>query len=107
MELVMDNSTTDRIRFEKAKKKAKDIRGFYINLTLYCLVIPILITINLTYVPEIQWFWFSMLGWGTGIVAHAMEVFGWHPFLGKDWEERKLKQFMDEEREKNEKNKHF
>lgn len=98
MELVMEEFTTERIRYEKAKKTAKNIRNFYINLTCYCVVIPILIFVNLKYVPEFQWFWFSMLGWGIGLFAHAMEAFQFNPFFSKEWEDRKLKQFIDEEK---------
>ncbi len=96
----MENLEAEKIRYKRAKKKAKDIRGFYFNLSAYCIVIPILIVVNLNVMPEFQWFWFSMLGWGVGVLAHAMEVFGWHPFLGKDWEERKLQQFIEEEKQK-------
>lgn len=96
----MEDFMAEKIRYEKAKKKAKNIRGFYINLMCYCIVIPILIYVNLRYVPEIQWFWFSMLGWGTGLLAHGMEVFQVNPLFSKDWEQRKLKQFIEEEKDK-------
>lgn len=90
----------ERIIYERAKKKAKEIRSFYYNLTCYCVVIPVLIFINLYFTPHFYWFYFSMLGWGMGLFFHAMAAFGWNPFLGKNWEERKFKQFMDEERSK-------
>ena len=100
---IMEDFMTDKMKYEKAKKKAKNIKGFYINLMCYCIVIPILIFVNLTYVPQFQWFWFSMLGWGFGLFAHAMETFQFNPLFSKDWEERKLKQFMDEEKQKQDK----
>ena len=90
----------ERIIYKKAKKKAQEIRSFYINLTCYCVIIPTLIFINLYFTPEFYWFYFSMLGWGMGLLFHGMSAFGWNPFLGKGWEERKLKQFMDEEQSK-------
>lgn len=103
MELIMttmEDFTTEKKKYEQAKKKAKNIRAFYCNLMCYCIVIPILIFVNLSYVPEFQWFWFSMLGWGTGLLAHGMEAFQVNPFFPKHWEERKLKQFIEEERQK-------
>jgi hypothetical protein len=42
-----------------------------------------------------------MLGWGIGLLFHAMRVFNWFPFLNKEWEERKIKQFMEEDKNKN------
>jgi len=86
----------DKIAYDKAKRKVKEIKGFFINLTCYCLVIPVLIIVNMTYMPEFQWFWFSLAGWGVGVIFHGMGAFDWYPFLGKGWEERKLKQLMDD-----------
>lgn len=41
-----------------------------------------------------------MAGWGIGLVFHAMTAFGVIPFFGSDWEERKLKEFMEKDRER-------
>lgn len=96
-----------KFSYERAKKKAKNLRSFYFNLLSYCIVIPILIIVNVTFTPEFQWFWFSMLGWGVGVLAHAMEVFNFNPILGKNWEEKKLQQFIEEERQKQHKHNQF
>lgn len=96
----MENFDSEKMAYDKAKKKAKEIRSFYFNLTCYCVVIPILIVINLVFVPQFHWFWFSMLGWGTGLLCHGMAAFGYNPFLGRNWEEKKLKQFIEEEKQK-------
>ena len=86
----------DKIAYDKAKRKVKEIKGFYANLTSYLIIMPILIFVNLRYTPEFQWFWFSMVGWGVGVIGHAMNAFSYYPFLGRDWEDRKLKELMDE-----------
>lgn len=101
--ITMEDFDKKEFRYEKAKKKAKNLRGFYFNVMAYCVVIPTIITVNLIYMPEFHWFWFSMLGWGTGLLAHGMEVFQFNPFLGKNWEERKMQEFIDEELEKRKK----
>ncbi|MEL1243185.1 2TM domain-containing protein [Flavobacterium sp. DGU11] len=88
---------------ERTRKRVKEIRGFYINLSLYCIIIPILIAINLIFTPDFYWFFFSMAGWGTGLLFHAMAAFNFVPFLNRDWEERKLQQFMEEDRKTREK----
>lgn len=84
--------------YRKARKQAREIKGFYIHLAIYCIVIPILIVINLTFVPNFYWFPFSMFGWGTGLLFHGFRAYQYTPFLGRDWEQKKLAQFMDEER---------
>ena len=91
---------SDEIKYQRAKKKANQIRGFYYHVGCYCVVIPCIIFVNLTFVPEFHWFWFSILGWGTGLLMHGIEVFGLNPLMGKNWEERKLQQFIEEERVK-------
>jgi len=84
--------------YYKAKKRVEELKGFYGNLISYCIVIPILIFINLTYMPQFQWFWFSLGGWGFGLTMHAFKVFGY----GSNWEERKIAAIL--EKEKNTKN---
>lgn len=81
-------------KYREARRKAREIRGFYIHLTVYCFVIPMLIGVNLLFVPKIIWFPFSMIGWGIGLLFHGLQVFGRVPFLGKDWEEKKINEFI-------------
>ena len=87
----------DKIAYKRAKCKVREIKGFYYNLLCYCIVIPTLIYVNLTWSPHFHWFWFSTVGWGTGLIFHGMGAFGYIPFLGRDWEERKLKELMDKD----------
>jgi len=82
------------LAYRKAAKRVKEIKGFYGNLTSYCLVIPFLFVINIITSPGHLWFFWPMLGWGIGLAAHGVNTFG----IGKDWEEKKIKQLMDEER---------
>ena len=87
-------------RYQRAQKKVEEIRGFYANLISYILVNIFLIYINLRYSPEYWWFLWSAGSWGLGLVFHGMKVFDYTPFLGKNWEERKIKEFMDQEKNK-------
>ncbi|MFN9110444.1 MAG: 2TM domain-containing protein [Bacteroidota bacterium] len=100
MELKMEQPNTGYERYQKAKKQVKEIKGFYGHLTSYVIVVGLLMYLNLKYSPEYLWFLWTMFGWGLGLFFHAVRVFNWFPFLGKDWEERKIKQFMDEDKNK-------
>lgn len=77
--------------YSRAKKRVEALKGFYGNLISYCVVIPTLIFINLKFMPEFQWFWFSMIGWGIGLTIHGFSVFGY----GANWEERKIKEILE------------
>ncbi|MXN89880.1 histidine kinase [Flavobacterium sp. Sd200] len=92
-------SNNKNIAYLKARQKAREIRGFYYNLMCYSIVIPILVFINLKFNPQFHWFWFSLVGWGTGVVFHGLSAFGRIPFMGADWEERKLREFMEKDKE--------
>ncbi len=83
-------------RYEKAKERVEAIKGFYRNLIAYCLVIPFLIFINYN-TSSFPWALFPALGWGFGLTGHGLEAFGYNPFYGRNWEERKMREFMDDE----------
>lgn len=102
MEINIHNMETnsDFERYQRAKKRVKDIKGFYGNLTSYIIVMLFFIFLNLKYSPKHLWFIYPMLGWGMGVVAHAIGVFKLSIFFSKEWEERKIKKYIEEEKEK-------
>ena len=78
-----------------AKKRVKRIKGFYTHLTIYCIVIPVIIFVNLKFEPHFHWFWFSLIGWGTGLSFHFLNIFVFNnKSLTKNWEERKIKEII-------------
>lgn len=86
-------------RYERARARVQAIRGFYIHATVYVLVNIGLFVINLL-VGGGWWFYWPLIGWGIGLGAHAVGVFGFGgggPW-GQDWEERKTREFMDQDR---------
>ena len=81
-------------KYALAKEHVEKLKGFYINLGLYCLIIPLLIGLNL-YSTSFPWSIFPALGWGLGLFFHGAEVFNYNLFLGKNWEARKIRELMD------------
>ena len=80
----------------RASARMEEIKAFYSNVAAYVLVIPFLIFINYMTYWEYKWFWYPMAGWGLGVIIHGLVTFG----FGSDWEKRKIKQIMDEEKNK-------
>ena len=70
--------------------EVRKLKGFYLHLAQYVVVIAALCAINLLTTPHRLWFYWPALGWGIGILAHAAASFGWLPFLGVDWEKRQV-----------------
>ena len=85
---------SEDLAYKRVRKRVKAIRGFYYSLMCYCIVIPILIYVNLTYSPQFYWFFFSACGWGIGLVFQAMMAFNAIPFTGKEWEDKKIKELI-------------
>jgi hypothetical protein len=91
-------------RYELAYKRVKKIKGFYIHLMVYILVNTYLIVSSYAHTQHSEndffnWETFSTaLFWGIGLVAHGLSVFGKNLFFGADWEEKKIKEFMDKDK---------
>ncbi|WP_420602200.1 2TM domain-containing protein [Flagellimonas sp.] len=87
-------------RYIKAKERVDELKKFYANLWSYIMVISALALINyLTNEFRYMWFLWAAFGWGIGLAFHAIGTFNLNPFFGKRWEERKIKEFMEEEDE--------
>jgi pilus assembly protein TadC len=84
----------------RAQKKVKKIMGFYWHLASYVIVnLFLLILIG----RNNDNFWsfgtFSTaIFWGIGLFFHFLGVFGPDFFFGKNWEQRKIKEYMDKEK---------
>ena len=86
---------TEERKYEQAKGRVKEVRGFYIHLAVYVLVNTFLFLLDITMSPDVLWFYWPLLGWGIAIVVHAVSVFGFGPWLGQEWEEKKIDEYMD------------
>lgn len=86
----------EQTRYQEAKKRVEEIKSFYFHLISYLLVNGALIVINLLTSPDYLWFIWPIIGWGVGLIIHAVSVFS--GFWGKAWEERKIKEFMEKDR---------
>lgn len=82
----------------RAKKRVKKVKEFYIHLIVYICVNSLLIIMNLVQPQGGYWFIFPLLGWGIGLFSHAAGTFNFIPFLNKEWENKKIIQYMEEER---------
>mgnify|MGYP001049657855 CR=1 FL=1 len=96
----MENYTKEQA-YLKAQKRIKEIKGFYSHLIVMVILLPFLVFINLNFTPQYHWFWCAIFGNLIGLFFHWFGVFGYKFLgLGKDWEERKLREIMEEEERK-------
>jgi len=88
----------DQETYNRAKRRVAQIKGFYIHAAVYVLVNAVLIGINLLTAPDHIWFFWPLLGWGIGLAAHGLSVYGLGGFLGAEWEERKIQEIIAKHR---------
>ncbi len=83
-------------RYERAKKKVEELKGFYVHFSIYLFMVPVFIWLNIIS-SGFPWAIFPIGGWGLGVFGHAAEVFNWNPFFGKRWEEEQIRKYMNED----------
>lgn len=93
----METNYNNDQRYFQAKKRVEEIKGFYGHLASFILVNIFLFVLNIVTSPNELWFFWPTFGWGIGLLFHGMKVFGYSPFFNKDWENKKIKEFMEKE----------
>lgn len=97
MEIIENQN---EILLAKAKLKVEKIKKFYANLTTFIAVNLFLMVINIMTSPGFLWFLIPLFAMAIGIAREAMKVYDYNLFLGKNWEDRKLEEFINKENKK-------
>ncbi|MEH6681754.1 MAG: 2TM domain-containing protein [Sediminicola sp.] len=88
-------------KYLRARERVEGVKKFYSNLFSFFLTIIFLAAVNYyTNQWHNPWFLWVVFGWGIGIFFMAAKTFGYPVIFGKDWEKRKLEQFMSEDEER-------
>jgi len=66
---------TNQEAYAKAKKKVEARLGFYIHLGVYLGVCTLLTILNLTVASDYFWAIWPIIGWGSGVIVHALVTF--------------------------------
>ena len=93
--LPQSTATADEARRERARRRVAALKGFYIHLTVFVLVVAGLAVVNLL-TGGSWWVLWVAFGWGIGLLAHGLGVSARTSRAIAQWEERKMQQFMRE-----------
>lgn len=88
----------DEIKYQEALAKVAKIKKFYKHLLVYIIVNAFIVFKKLNKIDEGETSWHAFyvpIFWGIGLLIHALKTFDSIPFFGKDWEEKKIKEFMN------------
>lgn len=101
-----ENAERAPYQFEKeeaylrAKKKLDKLVGFYWHLAVY-IVVNIFLICLIAFNTSDGFFGFgpyaTAVFWGIGLLFHFLGVFGPDFLFGKNWEERKIKEYMEKD----------
>jgi len=96
-------NSEEQIRYEQALQRVKKIKGFYTHLAVYLVINLMLVIVNIQNLEKGEsYFQFknfqTAFFWGIGLLAHALSVFLPNMILGNNWEEKKIKEFMEKEK---------
>jgi hypothetical protein len=80
-----------------AWRKVKSLRLLYTHLTFYAFGNVILLLIDVSTPGEV-WFYKVLIGWGLLMGLHAAYTYELLPWSSRDWEQRKVRELMDEQR---------
>jgi O-antigen ligase len=94
-----------KLDFWKAYKRVKSIKDFYLRLGVYCTVNAIFLTAWVFDTSPPTYFWMPTLFFvtfvaGLLVLSNAIVLYGGKYVLPKEWEERKLKEFIDKQNQK-------
>lgn len=116
MELIsLKMKPTDQEIYERAKKKVDAIKGFYSHLRVYLIINLIILllranvlsimnidTMDLEFERWLEWnTWGTVILWGIGLLIHGLYVHRYSFGFIKRWEERKIREIMEEEEREN------
>lgn len=88
----------------RARRMVRALRGWYIHVLVYA-VVNAWLWLRFLYFPSPAWSHYSATGWpwpltttlawGLGLTVHGLLVWTRLSRRGRDWEQRKIQEFMD------------
>lgn len=93
----------EQSKYENAVKRVKKIKGFYSHLLVYIVINIMIIIVNVQSLDIAESYislknFSTALFWGIGLAAHGLSVFGPNFILGQNWEEKKINELMEKEK---------
>ena len=88
----MDNVISETQSAEEilAFNQVRKLKGFYIHLAQYVLVIAVLTVVNALTTPNRWWVQWVVMGWGVGVFFHWLQISERFGLFGSKWEKEQV-----------------
>jgi transcriptional regulator with XRE-family HTH domain len=88
----MDNAVSETQSAEEilAFNQVRKLKGFYIHLAQYVLVVALLAVINALTTPNHWWVQWVIMGWGVGVFFHWLQISERFGLFGSKWEKEQV-----------------
>lgn len=111
MEITTIMESANYEKYESAKERVRELKGFYKHVIVYviiniAIIVGRLVTIHyvdnhihdLGFKSWLDWnIFLTPVLWGIGLAAHGIKVYRHRFKLFKKWEDRKVQEYMDKE----------
>ncbi|MGX5684683.1 2TM domain-containing protein [Chryseobacterium cucumeris] len=94
----------NNIEYQRARRQVERLRGFYGHVFAYIAVNALIVVYNCMQLkPGESYFqvknFFTATFWGIGLAAHAVTVFLPQVNFIRKWEDKKIKELMDKQKD--------
>ncbi|REL28668.1 helix-turn-helix domain-containing protein [Thalassotalea euphylliae] len=87
-----DNKAGIQVTLEeqRAMEYVQGLKAFYGHLATYIIINIVLFAVNWLITPGYLWVLWVMMGWGIGLISHAVATFELFNFFDAEWEKRQI-----------------
>ncbi|MBV8327066.1 2TM domain-containing protein [Chryseobacterium sp.] len=101
----MEIFNEDHIQYQQAKRQVERLRRFYTHVFIYIAVNLVIVYFNYSNLkPGESYFqgknFLTAIFWGIGVLGHGVMVFLPQTNLVRKWEEKKIRELMDQQKDK-------
>lgn len=99
----MEETINKEKKYYFAQKKLRALKNFYIHLCIFLIVNMINILMVLVVLKDRNenfWIWLAstvLVTWSIVIIIEGWSIFGSRMLFKKSWEDRKIKEYMEED----------
>jgi len=79
---------------KEAEERVDRMFEWYVHLTIYASIIPLLAVVNVLTWRGVPWVLFAACGWGIGIVVHGVHVGTLRPQAIERWRREKVDELL-------------